>query len=96
MKIFGQGDSPIYKATTKFWAYYRKLPPAVQRLADKNFELLKRDPKHPSLNFKKIGPYWVARVGINYRTLAFEDKGVLWWFWIGTHDEYMRRIRESF
>ncbi|MDE0017663.1 MAG: hypothetical protein OXU51_15885 [Candidatus Poribacteria bacterium] len=83
----------MYKTNAEFWAHYRNLPPEVQRLAVEKFELLKRDPRHPSLNFKKVGAYWVARIGINYRTLAREEDGVLVWFWIGRHDEYMRRIR---
>jgi hypothetical protein len=39
----------------RFWNHYRQLPKEVQDLADKSFELLKADPHHPSLHFKKIG-----------------------------------------
>jgi hypothetical protein len=39
-------------ATSEFWHHYRRLPPEVQRLADKNFDLLKQDPRHPSLRLK--------------------------------------------
>lgn len=88
-----RGGSLIYKATSKFWEYYHNLPPTIQELADKNFELLKRDPNHPSLGLKKVGEYWVARVGLNYRALATEDEGGLSWFWIGKHDVYERRIK---
>lgn len=93
LRICGQVGAKIYKTTPEFWAHYRNLPREVQRLADEKFKLLKRDPRHPSLNLKKVGVYWVARVGINYRTLAREEDGVLVWFWIGKHDEYMRRIQ---
>lgn len=44
-------------ATSDFWNCYRRLPKDVQQLADKNFELLKEDPRHPYLHFKKIGIY---------------------------------------
>ena len=75
-------------ASPSFWELYEKLPAAIQELADKNFELLKADPKHPPLHLKKAGKYWSARVGMKYRTLAVEiDEGILW-FWIGTHAEY--------
>ncbi len=37
-----------------FWKGYASLPPTIQTLANKNFELLKENPKHPSLHFKKI------------------------------------------
>lgn len=39
----------------RFWRHYRQLPREVQELADKSFELLKADPHHPSLHFKKLG-----------------------------------------
>jgi hypothetical protein len=45
---------------------YQALPLPVRKLADANFELLKRDPRHPSLQFKRVGHYWSARVGLRY------------------------------
>jgi hypothetical protein len=36
-----------------FWQHYRQLPEEVQRLADKNYALLRDDPHHPSLHFKR-------------------------------------------
>ncbi|MCX7000735.1 MAG: hypothetical protein NT106_10660, partial [Candidatus Sumerlaeota bacterium] len=75
-------------ANPSFWSCYEKLPPSVQNLADKNFELLKTNPKHPSLHLKKVAKYWSARVCIKYRALAVEiDEGLIW-FWIGPHSEY--------
>jgi hypothetical protein len=47
----------IHYATSAFWDCYKRLPVAIQQLADKNYELLKADPGHPSLHFKKVGPY---------------------------------------
>lgn len=75
-------------ATPEFWAKYRKLPPRIQQLADKNFLLVKQDPQHPSLRLKKIGVLWTARVGLHYRVLAKERAEGLVWFWIGHHSEY--------
>ena len=75
-----------------FWQLYHRLPENIRRLADKNFELLKSDPRHPSLRLKKAGRYWSARVGDNYRTLAVESTDGLIWFWIGTHADYDRLI----
>ena len=79
-------------ASPRFWASYEALPRQVRKLADANYELLKRDPRHPSLHFKKSGKYWSARVGLHYRALAVEiDDGYLW-FWIGSHADYDRLI----
>ena len=44
-------------ASAAFWDAYKKLPDVVCELADKNFTLLKADPRHPSLHFKKIGRF---------------------------------------
>ena len=75
-------------ASSAFWEAYRKLPAEVRDLADKNFDLLKREPRHPSLRLKKVGDYWSVRVGSRYRALATEVEGGLLWFWIGSHADY--------
>lgn len=71
-----------------FWVLYDQLPVAIQNLADKNYELLKVNPRHPSLQLKKVGPYWSVRVGLKYRAVAVEVEDGLLWFWIGIHAEY--------
>ncbi|MDX2227345.1 MAG: hypothetical protein SFY92_09680 [Verrucomicrobiae bacterium] len=75
-------------ASKKFWQLYSLLPRHVQRLADQNYELLKSNPKHPSLHFKKIGRFWSVRIGLHYRAIAVEDSSAIVWFWIGHHGEY--------
>jgi len=45
----------------KFWEFYQKRPRAIQKLADKNFEILKNNPYHPSLLFKKSKPFLVGK-----------------------------------
>jgi len=63
----------MHKTTDRFWKCFEKLPIQIQVLAEESFELLKKDPKHPSLHFKKVGRFWSARVSLSYRALAFED-----------------------
>ncbi|OIP92673.1 MAG: hypothetical protein AUK55_09190 [Syntrophobacteraceae bacterium CG2_30_61_12] len=65
----------------------------VRKLADKNFNLMRENPNHPSLQFKKIGELWSARVGQAHRALAVEDGEDFIWVWVGTHDEYDRIFR---
>jgi hypothetical protein len=84
----------MHRATERFWKYYEKLPEPIQELSDKNFQLLKADPRHPSLHFKKIGNFWSVRIGLAYRALAVEDNDDFIWVWIGSHDEYERMIKE--
>lgn len=57
-------------ASPAFGDRYEALPKHTRDLADKNFALLKSDPSHPSLHFKRVGRYWSARVGRNYRAVA--------------------------
>lgn len=78
-------------ALPRFWQAYRQLPSVVQELADKNYELLRTDPYHPSLHFKRVGKrkhLWSVRVGQHYRALSVNDPRGVIWFWIGTHADY--------
>jgi mRNA-degrading endonuclease RelE of RelBE toxin-antitoxin system len=75
-------------ASPSFWECYRELPPSIQAIADRNFDLLKENPKHPSLHLKRVGKYWSVRVGKKYRALAVEIEEGLLWFWIGSHTAY--------
>ena len=79
-------------ASPRFWECYERLPAAVRELSDKSFGLLKANPRHPSLHFKKTGKYRSVRVGRYYRALAVEISEGLLWFWIGTHAEYDRLV----
>ena len=83
----------MHFAAPSFWSAYALLPRRIRQLADRNFELLKRDSRHPSLMFKKVGRYWSARVGSSHRALAVETEDGLVWFWIGDHGQYDRMIR---
>jgi hypothetical protein len=76
-----------------FWFHYRLLPLSIQELADKNFRILKENPRHPSLRLKKVGSLWSARVGISYRALGKDRSEGVVWFWIGTHAEYDMLIK---
>ena len=67
---------------------YEALPSDVRNLADKNFQLLKSDPRHPSLHFKRIGEFWSVRIGLHYRALGMPVDDGIYWFWIGTHADY--------
>ena len=80
-----------HQTLPRFWRSYHRLPQEIQDLADKSFELLKADPHHPSLRFKRIGGakhLWSVRVGAHYRALGVDKPEGIVWFWIGTHAEY--------
>jgi len=75
-------------ANPSFWEHYNNLPLSIKKIADNNFDLLKSNPKHPSLHLKKVDKYWSVRISRKYRALAVEINDGLIWFWIGTHAEY--------
>ena len=79
----------------RFWDCYVHLPDPARQLADESFELLKKNPNHPSLHFKKIGQYRSVRVGLRYRALGIPVQDGLLWFWIGTHSAYDRLLKGS-
>ena len=85
-----------HRASPRFWVCYHALPSEVKLHADRCFELLKAEPRHPSLHFKRIGNFWAARVGLRYRALAVEGVGDdLIWVWIGSHADYDQLLRSS-
>jgi hypothetical protein len=77
-----------HQASPDFWSAYQALPKEVRELADRSFELLKTNPRHPSLHLKKVGNYFSARVGLHYRVLGLDVADGILWFWIGSHAQY--------
>jgi hypothetical protein len=87
----------MHRAAADFWQGYAGLTEEIRRRADKQFALLKVNPQHPSLQFKKIGErqgreVWSARVTLNYRALAIKGADGYLWFWIGDHTTYATLI----
>lgn len=82
----------IHQTTKRFWKAYWNLNPKTRNLADKAFDLLKSNSTHPSLQFKKVGKLYSARIDISYRALAVKDGEDYVWVWIGNHDEYEKLI----
>lgn len=74
--------------SSSFWQSYYKLPRNIQKIADQKYELLKQNPRHPSLKLKRIRKLWAVRVTKNYRALGFDEGDGILWFWIGDHQEY--------
>jgi hypothetical protein len=82
-------------ASPRFWRAFEQLSPELQKLARENYEVLKSNPQHPSLHFKRVGRYWSVRVGSSHRALGTDSPEGILWFWIGTHEEYKRLIKSA-
>ena len=76
----------------EFWEQFNALPAIIQECARKQFALWLQNHGHPSLHFKRVGPYWSVRVDYNHRALGIENDGTIHWFFIGSHDAYEERI----
>ena len=79
-----------------YWKAYKGLPKKIQRDADRKFDLWKKNPFHPSLNFKCVNTeynIWSVGVTMDYRALAVRnDKSVIW-YWIGDHNKYEQLLK---
>jgi hypothetical protein len=83
-------------ATAQFWKLYEQLPADVQALANEKYKLFRKDPFHPSLSFQAKGEVWTVNIGRSYRAIARRKDNALYWFWIGSHEDYnkvLKRIR---
>lgn len=79
-------------ASRRFWKLYHELPDDVRELIDKKYKLLKSDPRHRSLRFKRIASLWSVRIGNHYRALGHDVPEGIQWFWVGTHADYDKLI----
>jgi hypothetical protein len=83
------------RASPRFWAAYRELPPGIRDPARKAYCLFLENPRHPSLHFKKVhnrDPIYSVRVTLGYRALGLLEDEDITWFWIGSHAEYDRLL----
>jgi mRNA-degrading endonuclease RelE of RelBE toxin-antitoxin system len=88
----------VSKLHHSFRKQFESLPRDIQDLAEKNYQIWKNDPFHPSLHFKKIqgSEYWSVRIGGAYRAVGLQDSDGSWiWLFAGKHDDYMRFLKGS-
>ena len=53
-----------------YWHCYNRLPPAIQARARKQYALWQENHWHPSLHYKRVGPFWSVRVDDTHRAVA--------------------------
>lgn len=81
----------------KFRKAFADLPADVQKQARQAYRLFIENPRHPSLRFKPIHPnrpIYSVRVGIDYRAVGIKEEDEIIWYWIGSHAEYDKLIRQ--
>jgi hypothetical protein len=83
--------------TEEFFVHYRILPDAVRQQARQAYAIFRENPHHPSLRFRRVHPtrpVFSARVGIDYRVVGIREGDDSFWFWIGSHAEYDRLLKQ--
>jgi hypothetical protein len=85
--------------TRRFRELLAALPAHVQQQAREAYMLFAQNPAHPGLHFKQVDPgpppVCSARVGIGYRALGTREGNEVLWFWIGSHADYDRLLKQS-
>ena len=85
------------RTTAAFRSALASLPTNVRSKAQRAYDLFRANPQHPSLRFKPVHPsrpICSVRIGLHYRALGVLEADVVIWFWIGSHDEYERLIKQ--
>jgi hypothetical protein len=85
------------RTTRRFRELFAALPDHVQVQAREAYRLFRVNPAHPGLRFKQVHPdplIYSVRVGIGYRAVGALGGGTMVWFWIGSHADYDRLLKQ--
>jgi hypothetical protein len=85
------------RTTRRFRELFAALPSHVQQQAREAYRLFRQNPNLPGLRFKQVHrnpPTYSVRVGIGYRALGVLDGDTLVWFWIGSHADYDKLLKQ--
>jgi hypothetical protein len=75
---------------------YRALPPDIRRHARAAYRLWRHDPRLSGLRFKLVDPnrrVYSVRITGDHRALGRLEGDTIVWYFIGTHDDYMRAMK---
>ena len=85
----------ISHTTERFRKAFAGLPAQVQLQAKDAYKEFKQDPFYPSLRFKRVHstkPVYSVRINIEYRAVGLQNENEMTWFWIGSHEDYMKLL----
>jgi hypothetical protein len=63
----------------------------VRKQAKEAYQLWATDPRHQSLQFKKLSQkesLYSIRIGLHWRAVGMMKDDTIHWFWIGSHADY--------
>jgi len=84
--------------TRQFLELLAALPAHVQQQARDAYAIFQRNANRPGNRFKQVDagppPVYSARVGIAYRALGTVQGDTVVWFWIGSHADYDKLLKQ--
>ena len=83
--------------TKRFRKLLIELPQEIQKRAKEAYERFERDPYYPGLYFKRVHssrPIYAVRISKDYRALGILQDGEIIWFWIGSHSDYDKLLKQ--
>ncbi len=85
----------ISHTTERFRKAFAELPKKTQQQAKDAYKQFKKDPFYPSLRLKRVHstkPIYSVRINIGYRAIGIQNENEIIWFWIGSHDDYVKLL----
>lgn len=83
------------RRTKEFHKLFARLPRNIQEQANHAYRLFKENPYYPSLHFECIDAkesYYSVRIGLHYRAVGMREGDTIYWFFIGSHEDYNRLL----
>ena len=82
------------KRRKRFHKLFEKLPTHIQKQAEEDFKLFKKNPYDSSLGFKMLSDTICAvDIGYHYRALGEKIGDTIKWYWIGSHEDYNNMLK---
>ena len=88
----------ISHTTDQFRKLLAQLPKDIQKQAKEAYLQFEKNPYYPGLRFKRVHskrPIYAVRISRDYRALGVLQDNKLIWFWIGSHAEYEKILKEN-
>ena len=79
------------KRIREFNKRFARLPSNVQKQAKDAYQIFKDNPYYPSLHFECIDreeALYSVRIGLHYRAVGYKERSTIYWFFIGSHEDY--------
>jgi hypothetical protein len=83
--------------TDNFWKCYSELSEEIKKQTREAYRMFVANPYHPGLYFKRIHserPVFSIRITRDYLTVGILENNEMIWFWIGSHSEYDKLIKQ--